>query len=570
MKKIAVQVSAVSSYPRLAARVCHGAKKRSGRIIAGFLLLFMSPLVLAVSVDAGDYDYVPAGTQLGLLYYQYSSGDSLYVGGRKVSDDARARAQVGILRVVKYLDVGGVTVAPQVLLPFGAVQTAGDLDGASVRNGMGDLILASTVFLYKDDQRRVLGITPRAPAATRMTLIIILDLEAKQFGAILVRGGGKQPLGLDAGFTGRVQPQEIERDVAHQRQVVGDMAGAAACVVIAELDIEAPVQAVLHLPVTSYGMGDLVGLRRQTADVVPALHGGPVADGARALDHGEASDIAPLLGFVEPIPNLESLAAADLIAPMTARAGLARAHRDQWLLETDMGQKDGFEQLRMIVLHAQHVVSLPLTDLVGNRRLRAHRVDGHDAVLDVERAQQLGDRGDLIRFLRGRGLPEHDADFGGERANHVQRFSRSLAGRAPARLAVDGDHLIAPQRRNDRPHPGPKRPLEALRVEQRKDALEGVGRGNPVLQSQKAAQPIEFCPTPLRDVLEIVGAAQYRAHRHRQQFAQNMPRLLRTAPVLEPFEHFDHRRQLFRFHGSAKKPGNYTKSASVNRGFVSV
>ncbi|NMG72216.1 transporter [Parazoarcus communis] len=160
MKKIAVQVSAVSSYPRLAARVCHGAKKRSGRIIAGFLLLFMSPLVLAVSVDAGDYDYVPAGTQLGLLYYQYSSGDSLYAGGRKVSDDARARAQVGILRVVKYLDVGGVTVAPQVLLPFGAVQTAGDLDGASVRNGMGDLILASTVFLYKDDQRRVLGITP--------------------------------------------------------------------------------------------------------------------------------------------------------------------------------------------------------------------------------------------------------------------------------------------------------------------------------------------------------------------------------------------------------------------------
>lgn len=119
-----------------------------------------SPLTHAVSVDAGDYDAVPVGTRLGLLYYQYSSGDTLYAGGHRVADDARVRAQVGVLRAVKYVDIGGFTVAPQFLLPFGSIQTAGDLGGASVRNGVGDLILASTVFLYKDEQRRVLGVTP--------------------------------------------------------------------------------------------------------------------------------------------------------------------------------------------------------------------------------------------------------------------------------------------------------------------------------------------------------------------------------------------------------------------------
>ncbi len=412
----------------------------------------------------------------------------------------------------------------------------------------------------------------RAPAATHMTSIVIvlfLIFKAKQFGAILVGGGGKQPLGLDAGLARSVQPEEIEGDVAYQCEVVGDMTAATAGVIVAELNIEAPMQTVLDLPVTAYGMSDFLGVRGEAADVVLALDGGPLANRARALDHGEASDVAPLLGFVEPISDLESLTAADLFAPMAARVRLACAHRDQRRFETDVGQKNGFEQLRMIVLHAQHVVALTLADLVGNRRLRAHRIDGHDAVFDVERAQQLRDRGDLVGLLGGRRLPEHDAHFGREGADHVQRCGCGFAGRAPARLAVDGDHLIPPQRRNHRAHPGPKRPLKTLRVEQRKDPLERVRRGNTVLQPQESAQPVEFGPPPLRDVLEIVGAAQHRTHRHSQQFAQHMPRLLRVAPVLEPFEHFDHRRQFFRFHGSAKKPGNYTKSAPVNRGFVS-
>lgn len=146
--------------PNAAVRIRDKAEARIAGTLAGAVLALASLDASAVSVDAGDYDYVPSGTRLGLLYYQYSSGDTLYAGGRRVSDDARLRAQVGILRAVKYVDIGGLTVAPQILLPFGSIQTAGDLGGASVRNGVGDLILASTVFLYKDERRRVLGVTP--------------------------------------------------------------------------------------------------------------------------------------------------------------------------------------------------------------------------------------------------------------------------------------------------------------------------------------------------------------------------------------------------------------------------
>ena len=39
--------------------------------------------------------------------------------------------------------------------------------------------------------------------------------------------------------------------MAHQREVMGYVAGASACVVIAKLNIQAPVETVLHFPVVS-------------------------------------------------------------------------------------------------------------------------------------------------------------------------------------------------------------------------------------------------------------------------------------------------------------------------------
>ena len=89
------------------------------------------------------------------------------------------------------------------------------------------------------------------------------------------------------------------------------------------------------------------------------------------------------------------------------------------------------------VLDAQHVVPILLANLSGDGRLDAHRIDRHDAAPDVERGEQLGNRGDLIVLLGGGRLPEHHPDVGGKRVHQVQWRGR-LARRAPARLAVDG------------------------------------------------------------------------------------------------------------------------------------
>ena len=64
----------------------------------------------AIDVDAGDYTALPAGTKLGLLYYQHAQRNRLYAGGDRVPIDARLDSDVGILRGVYFMEIGGFIV----------------------------------------------------------------------------------------------------------------------------------------------------------------------------------------------------------------------------------------------------------------------------------------------------------------------------------------------------------------------------------------------------------------------------------------------------------------------------
>lgn len=81
-------------------------------------LLFLQN-VYAVDLDAGDYDYAPSGTNLAILYYQHASRDSLYSGSNKISDNVALTSDISITRYVHYLDMAGLHIAPQILIPFG-------------------------------------------------------------------------------------------------------------------------------------------------------------------------------------------------------------------------------------------------------------------------------------------------------------------------------------------------------------------------------------------------------------------------------------------------------------------
>lgn len=116
---------------------------------------------LGIDVDAGDYTALPEGTNLGMLYGQHAERNALYADGHKAPIDAGLNSNIGILRGVHFTKIGDYIVDPQFLLPFGNLQAKDDLSALGSDSGTGDLILAATVWLLNEpEKRRYFGITP--------------------------------------------------------------------------------------------------------------------------------------------------------------------------------------------------------------------------------------------------------------------------------------------------------------------------------------------------------------------------------------------------------------------------
>jgi len=138
-------------------------QKKSSFIKLSALILgsVLSHSALAVDVDAGDYTALPAGTNLAMVYYQDASRDELYSGGNKVAGDYSLASDVGILRGIHFMELGGYIVDPQFLLPFGTLDAGKDIAALGEESGVGDLILAATVWLVnKPEDNTYFGITP--------------------------------------------------------------------------------------------------------------------------------------------------------------------------------------------------------------------------------------------------------------------------------------------------------------------------------------------------------------------------------------------------------------------------
>lgn len=127
--------------------------------LAAAAALLASP-AHAIDVDAGDYTALPAGTNLLLVYGQHATRDKLYSQGDQVPINAGLDSTVGILRGVHFMDVGGYIVDPQFLLPFGRLKGKNDTAGLGSESGVGDLLLAATVWLTKPGAKTHFGITP--------------------------------------------------------------------------------------------------------------------------------------------------------------------------------------------------------------------------------------------------------------------------------------------------------------------------------------------------------------------------------------------------------------------------
>ncbi|WP_050491831.1 transporter [Pseudomonas putida] len=126
----------------------------------------VSVKALAVDVNAGDYTALPPGTNVAAWYQQFSRADRFNGDGAPdARHDTRLRSNISILRLIHFTEIGGITVDPQILLPFGHVydvKVAGQPLGSN--SGMADPIIGATFWLVNQPgvgaSGRYFGITP--------------------------------------------------------------------------------------------------------------------------------------------------------------------------------------------------------------------------------------------------------------------------------------------------------------------------------------------------------------------------------------------------------------------------
>lgn len=130
-------------------------------LVASSLSALASLSAHAVDLDAGDYDYAPSGTNLGIVYYQHATRDALYSGSDKVAGKYDLTSDIAIARYVHYMDFAGIQIAPQILIPFGRLDAGKDISAMGSSSGLGDIILANAFFLHHNTEKQSqLAVTP--------------------------------------------------------------------------------------------------------------------------------------------------------------------------------------------------------------------------------------------------------------------------------------------------------------------------------------------------------------------------------------------------------------------------
>lgn len=178
--------------------------KALGAALSATAVVLMSSLPsYAVDVNSTDYIPAPTGATVALSYTTFTTRSSFKpVGGAEIKDGTKLNSLVETLRFVHYMDVGGFTVAPQVLLPFGGLFD-GKLGGAHLDSakGMADPILAAPVWLLNDAEAgRYFAITP----------YLFVPLGAYDAGETLNLGENRWKFDMQAGYVHTAGPFTLQ------------------------------------------------------------------------------------------------------------------------------------------------------------------------------------------------------------------------------------------------------------------------------------------------------------------------------------------------------------------------
>ncbi len=104
----------------------------------------------AIDVGPGDYTILPGGTNLGMVYWQHLSSDTLKIEGNEIPS-SKLEGDVVILRNVNFFELGSMPAAFHLVMPFASLEA--DIGGVEqeVTNGLGDTTLGLTVWPVQPD-----------------------------------------------------------------------------------------------------------------------------------------------------------------------------------------------------------------------------------------------------------------------------------------------------------------------------------------------------------------------------------------------------------------------------------
>lgn len=136
----------------------------------------------------------------------------------------------------------------------------------------------------------------------------------------------------------------------------------------------------------------------------------------------------------------------------------------------DLGQ-----QVALVLLGRQDIVGLFSNELLGDRPLASHRIDGHHGSAQLQLRQKLGNGRNLVGLVVDFALRQHPVVGADPGRNHMHQRCFACLTRAAQRLAVDGHHLARSQLGNRR-HPGRKPLLQFNRIKPGVDAVERIVR----------------------------------------------------------------------------------------------
>lgn len=139
--------------------------------ISSFVIFVFLCVVVSIRANAAgdamarDYIAAPGGVDLAVMYYFHKQANTYVADGKKIGSDFST--DMVVARYVHFMEVGGMIIDPQIILPMGNLNV--DIPGAvdHRRSGIGDMVLLSSFWFVNDPASKTyMAFTPYVTVPT--------------------------------------------------------------------------------------------------------------------------------------------------------------------------------------------------------------------------------------------------------------------------------------------------------------------------------------------------------------------------------------------------------------------